>query len=214
MIDLKLCGLREPDHVDAAIAAGATHIGLVRFVPSPRHVALDGAAALAERARGRVGIVVVTVDADDEAVDAILDRIRPDMLQLHGKERPERAAELRARVPVMKAIAVRELDDLARAADYERSIDALLLDAKAPKGSVLPGGNGVGFDWAILHGFRPAVPWFLSGGLGADNVVEAAGTGADGLDLSSGIETAPGVKSAERIAAVGSALRGLGGAAA
>ena len=212
MIALKLCGLREPTHVDAAIAAGATHIGLVRFPRSPRHVSLDEAALLAERARGRAAVVVVTVDPTDAEVDALLQRVRPDVLQLHGRETPERARGIRARVPVWKAIGARERVDLAAADGYD--VDALLIDAKAPKGSDLPGGNGVGFDWSVLSGFAPAVPWFLSGGLNAGNVARAAGTGANGLDLSSGIEDAPGANSAAKIAAVGAALRATLGAVA
>lgn len=207
MIDLKLCGLREPAHIDAAVAAGATHVGLVRFPRSPRHVSLDEATALADHARGRVQIVVVTVNADDDEVDAILARVRPDMLQLHGSETPERAVGLRVRVPVMRACAIRTRDDLARAAAFASHADALLLDAKPPEGSDLPGGNGVGFDWSLLDGFAPRVPWFLSGGLNADNVADALRAGAPALDLSSGIEDAPGVKSPTRIRAVGDAVR-------
>ena len=209
MTDLKLCGLHEPTHIDAAVAAGATHVGLVRFPPSPRHVVLDEAKTLAAHARKRAKVVVVTVNADDDEIRALLDRIRPNMLQLHGRETPERAAALRERVPVMKAIAVRTHADLARAADYAPHVDALLLDAKPPKGSDLPGGNGVGFDWSILLGFDPGVPWFLSGGLNAANIGEAIRTGAPGLDLSSGIEDAPGVKSIARIRAVGEAVRAV-----
>ena len=207
MIDLKLCGLRDPAHIDAAVGAGATHIGLVRFARSPRHVSMDEAAALADHARGRAQVVVVTVNADDGEIDALIARVRPDMVQLHGAEAPERAAALRERVPVIKAMAVRTRADLARADAYAPRVDALLLDARPPEGSDLPGGNGVGFDWSILRGFAPPVPWFLSGGLNADNVAEAIRSGARALDLSSGIEDAPGVKSLARIRAVGEAVR-------
>ena len=210
-LELKLCGLRESVHVDAAIRAGATHIGLVRFPRSPRHVSLDEGTALARQAGGRAKVVVVTVDATDDEIARIVDWIAPDMIQLHGRETPERVADVRRStgLPVIKASAIRDADDLTRSMAYATVADALLLDARPPEGSNLPGGNGVGFDWRLLEGFAPDVPWFLSGGLRAENVVAAATTAASGLDLSSGIEDAPGQKSIARIEAVGRALRAV-----
>ena len=211
MIDLKLCGLRTIADIDAAVGAGATHIGLVRFPPSPRHLRLDDAARLARHAESAVRVVVVTVNATDGEIDQIVEVVRPDMLQLHGKETPERCAALRERtgLGIIKALAIRDPDDL-RAAEPYRGVDAFLFDAKPPEGSRLPGGNGVSFDWTILRDHAPGAPWFLSGGLHAGNVAEAVRrSGARALDLSSGIEDAPGEKSAAKIAAVGEAVRGI-----
>ena len=213
MIDaLKLCGLKTTHDVDAAVAAGATHVGLVRFPKSPRHLRIDEAAALARHAESAVRTVVVTVDAPDGEIEQIVDEIAPDMIQLHGHESPERAREVMERwsVGVIKAIGVRTADDLAKADDYLEIADALLFDAKPPEGADLPGGNGVGFDWSILKDHDPGLRWFLAGGIHAGNLTEAVErSGARALDLSSGVEDAPGVKSAAKIAAVGDAVRGL-----
>ena len=212
MIMLKMCGLGTRDDVDAAVAAGASHVGLVRFPKSPRHLKMTEAAALARHAEGAARTVVVTVDATDGEIAQIVDEIAPDLIQLHGRESPERAAMVARRwnVGVVKALPVREADDLARAGDYADAVDWLLFDAKAPEGADLPGGNGEAFDWTLLRGFEPGVRWFLAGGLHAGNVAEAVKrSGARALDLSSGIEDAPGVKSAARMAAVGEAVRGL-----
>ena len=214
MLDaLKLCGLRTTHDVDAAIAAGATHVGLVRFPKSPRHLRMSDAAALARHAESAARTVVVTVDATNGEIEQIVDEIAPDMIQLHGSEPPERAREVANHwnVGVIKAIGVRSADDLAAAEDYVDCVDALLFDAKPPEGADLPGGNGIGFDWTILKDHEPGVRWFLAGGLNAENLAEAVGkSGARALDLSSGVEEAPGVKSGARIAAVGEAVRSIG----
>ena len=209
MIDaLKFCGLSSEHDVDAAVAAGATHIGLMRFPKSPRHLRIDRAAALARHAEGAARVVVVTVDATDGEIAQIVDEIAPDMIQLHGRETPERVRAIGKRwnVGVIKAIGIRTADDLAASEDYAEVVDALLYDAKPPEGADLPGGNGVGFDWSILRGHEPGVRWFLAGGLHAGNVAEAIQmSSARALDLSSGIEDAPGRKSAAKMAAVGDA---------
>ena len=213
MITLKMCGLRTRDDVDAAVAAGASHVGLVRFPKSPRHLKMFEAAALARHAEGAARTVVVTVDATDGEIAQIVDEVAPDLIQLHGRESPERAVMVGRRwnVGVVKALPVREAADLARAGDYAEAVDWLLFDAKAPEGADLPGGNGEAFDWTLLRGFDPGVRWFLAGGLHAGNIAEAVeASGASALDLSSGIEDAPGVKSAARMAAVGTAARALG----
>ena len=215
MIDLKLCGLRTEADIDAAVGAGATHIGLVRFPPSPRHLRLVDAARLARHAESSCRVVVVTVNADDGEIDQIAEEVRPDLIQLHGKETPERATTIRERtgIATIKALAVRDPADLEKADAYRGTVNALLFDAKAPEGSTLPGGNGVSFDWTMLRDYDPAMPWFLAGGLTADNLVDAVRqSGARALDLSSGIEDAPGEKSASRIAAVGEAVQALGAA--
>lgn len=202
----KICGLTTPEGIDAAAAAGASHVGLVFFERSPRHLALARAAALAARVPGGVTRVALTVDADDAALDAILGAVPIDMVQLHGHEPPERAAAVRARVPVMKAVGVRDAADLDAAGAFEGSVDMLLLDAK-PAPDALPGGNGLAFDWTLLSGRSWAAPWMLAGGLDPDNVAEAVRlTGAPFVDVSSGVEGAPGAKDARRIAAFGRAL--------
>ena len=208
---VKICGLSTPETVDAALAAGADMIGLVFFPPSPRFVATDAAAPLAAQARGRAEVAVLTVDMDDDGIAAIVDTVRPDWLQLHGHEPPEQVAALKRRfgLPAMKAIGVREPADLAAVAPYRGVADRILLDAKPPKGATRPGGNAVAFDWAILDGFDPGLPWMLSGGLDPSNVGAAiARTGAPGIDVSSGVETAPGRKDAGLIAAFVAAARG------
>ena len=205
---VKICGLSTPETLDAALEAGADQIGLVFFPKSPRYVSLDGARALADRARGRTEIVALTVEAADAELDIIVEAIRPDWLQLHGRETPERVAAVKARsgCRVMKAIGVATKADLAEAAIYVGAADRLLLDAKPPKGSVLPGGNGVAFDWSILHGFGE--PFMLSGGLSPDNVAVATRAARPAaVDVSSGVETAPGRKDPALIAAFVAAAR-------
>jgi phosphoribosylanthranilate isomerase len=206
--EIKICGLSEEESVDAALEAGADFIGLMLFPPSPRNVSLERAAALAARARGRAKIVAITVDADEALVGAIAERLRPDLIQLHGRETPERASAIRASsgIPVMKVFGVAAESDLSPCADY--STDRLLLDAKPPKDATRPGGHGVAFDWSILAGFAPAVPWFLSGGLDPRNVAAALrATHAPGVDVSSGVESAPGRKDTARISAFVRAVR-------
>ena len=207
---VKICGLSTEETLAAAIAAGAERVGFV-FVPrSPRYLPLDRAAALAAQARGRAAIVALVVDAEDAALDAIAAAVAPDMWQFHGRETPERVATLRARFgrPVMKALGVSEAADLAAVPAHAAVADEILFDAKPPKGAVLPGGNGVAFDWGLLAALDLPVPFMLSGGLGPRNVGEALRvTRAPGVDVSSGVERAPGVKDPDLIAAFIRAVR-------
>jgi phosphoribosylanthranilate isomerase len=201
---VKICGLSTEATLDAALAAGADVVGFNFFPRSPRFVSLETAAALARRVNGRAEIAAVTVDMDDDGLATIVKTVGPDWLQLHGKESPERVAAVRKRFgrQVMKAIGVSEPADLAAAETYQEIADRLLLDAKPPKGAVLPGGNGLPFDWRILARFDSEIPWLLSGGLAPGNVGEAiAISGAPGVDVSSGVETAPGKKDPALIAA-------------
>jgi phosphoribosylanthranilate isomerase len=208
---IKICGLSTTPTLDAALDAGADMVGFVFFDKSPRHVALDQAGALARRARGRAHIAALTVDASDEALRTIIAAAAPDYLQLHGRETAERVAEI-ARLfgrPVIKAIGVGKAEDLSLIADYADVADRLLFDAKAPKDARLPGGNGVAFDWRLLAGLDLRKPYLLSGGLDAENVAEAiAITGARGVDVSSGVESAPGIKDIAKIGAFIAAARG------
>lgn len=203
-LEIKICGLSTAETLDAALGAGADMVGMVFFAPSPRHVDLATAAALASRARGRAGVVALTVDADEATLAAIVEAVRPDMLQLHGKETPEAVAAIRARfgLPVMKAIGIATADDLAALPAYEAVADRLLLDAKPPRGAVLPGGNGATFDWNLIAGLDLARPYMLSGGLDPENVGAAVKLiHPPGIDVSSGVERAPGIKDPERITA-------------
>ncbi len=207
---VKICGLSTGETLDAALAAGADMIGLVFFEKSPRNVSLEVAAQLAARARGRAEIVVLTVDAEDALVDAIVSAVRPDWLQLHGHESPARCAQLKERhgIRVMKALGVSSADDLAAAAPYLPIVDRLLFDARPPKGAELPGGNGVSFDWRILKGLDLGVPLMLSGGLDAASVGEAIRIGGvRDVDVSSGVESARGIKDVELIRAFVAAAR-------
>jgi len=208
--EVKICGLSDEESVDAALAAGADLVGFVFFPKSPRDVALDRAASLAARARGRAGIVALTVDADDSLLGEIAATLRPDFLQLHGRETPERVAFIRAenRRPVMKVVGVSAAEDLKALAAYGAA-DRFLLDAKPPRGATRPGGNGAPFDWAVLAEFSSPKPWFLSGGLTPANVAAAVqATGTAGVDVSSGVETAPGRKDPALIHAFVAAVRG------
>ncbi|WP_193140579.1 MULTISPECIES: phosphoribosylanthranilate isomerase [unclassified Meridianimarinicoccus] len=203
-IRVKICGLTREQDMEAAVSAGASFVGLVFFPKSPRHVQIDTARKLALTVPPGVAKVALTVNAEDALLDAILDEVPLDILQLHGSESPERVAALRSRsgLPVMKAVGVAEAADLAALDTYGRVADMLLVDAKPPKGAALPGGNGLAFDWRLLTGRRWPVPWMLAGGLQADNVAEAIRlTGAPMVDVSSGVESAPGLKDAARIAA-------------
>ena len=201
---IKICGLSTADTLDAALNAGADMIGLVFFEKSPRYVGLDQARALGDLARGRAHIVALSVDPSNDKLADIMRVLNPDFLQLHGSESPQRVAEIRGLfgIPTIKAIGVAGPQDFARASDYAATADWLLIDAKPPKGAALPGGNGVAFDWRLARDFAPAKPWLLSGGLNADNVAQAiALSGARGVDVSSGVENAPGVKDAGMIVA-------------
>lgn len=210
-IRIKICGLTEAAHVAAAAKAGARYAGFVFFPKSPRNVTPEQARGLALMAPPGLAKVALTVDADDALLDVILADVPLDMLQLHGNETPARVAELRARygLPVMKAVGVRDAADLPALEDYAQVADQLLVDAKPPSGADLPGGNGLAFDWRLIAGRRWARPWMLAGGLTAVNVAEALKlTGAAQIDVSSGVESAPGVKDEQMIAGFVSAARG------
>lgn len=193
-MQIKICGLSTRETVLAAVAAGASHVGLNFYPPSPRFVSPDQARELAE-ATGTLTKVGVFVNPDDAFLDEHLAPARLDAIQLHGKESPERVAEVKARfgLPVCKVLSVETAADIARASDYGHA-DFLLFDTKTPSGA-LPGGMGLGFDWSLLDAYDGALPWGLAGGLGPDNVAEAIReTGASLVDVSSGVESAPGVK--------------------
>ncbi|TYB80579.1 phosphoribosylanthranilate isomerase [Maritimibacter fusiformis] len=203
-VAVKICGLTEARHVTAAVEAGARYIGFVFFPKSPRNVDVATAAKLAADVPPGVAKVALVVDANDATLDEIAARVPIDMWQLHGKESPERVAEVRARfgLPVMKAVGVADEGDLAALAAYARVADQLLVDAKPPKGAEVPGGQGVAFDWRLIAGRGWAKPWMLAGGLTAQNVGLAIGlTGARQVDVSSGVETAPGHKDSDLIRA-------------
>lgn len=201
---VKICGLRDVAALQAAVDAGAAYVGLVFFPKSPRNVTIDEAAAIAQVVPPGVAKVALVVDADDALLDAITAKVPLDILQLHGRETPDRVRTIRARygLPVMKAVGVAGPDDLAALDDYAKVADQLLVDAKPPKDADLPGGNGLSFDWRLIAGRRWPVPWMLAGGLTPETVGEAiALTGAAQVDVSSGVESAPGVKDAALIAA-------------
>lgn len=209
-IEVKICGLKTPEALDAALEAGADFVGFVHFPKSPRHLTLTEAAALTPRVRGRAGTVALVVDADDALLADIVAAFAPDLLQLHGHESPERVAQIRARFgrPVMKALPVAQASDLLLVPDYAAVADRLLFDAKPPPDAALPGGNGRVFDWNLLAALDPGRPVMLSGGLDPSNVSQAlARVRMDGVDVSSGVETAPGVKSPEKIHAFVRAVR-------
>jgi phosphoribosylanthranilate isomerase len=201
-LTVKICGLRTPQALDAALESGADLVGFVFFPPSPRHLGLEAARRLGEQAAGRAGKVALTVDATDETLLDIVNALKPDMLQLHGKETPERVVAVRTRfgLPVMKALPIAERADLSPIRIYAKVADRLIFDARPPKEATRPGGLGTPFDWALLAGVNPGVPFMLSGGLDAGNVAEALRiTRAPGVDVSSGVERAPGEKDADKI---------------
>ena len=196
-IRTKICGLTTPDTIAAAAEGGVAYIGFNFFPKSPRYVAVERARELALEVPEGVAKVGLVVDPDDATLDEIIERVPLDFVQLHGHETPERVTEVRGRygLPVIKAVGIREAGDLDALDAYEAVADQILVDAKPPKGAVLSGGNGLPFDWELIAGRRWAKPWLLAGGLTARNVAEAvARTGARQVDLSSGVETAPGVK--------------------
>ncbi|TGU94693.1 phosphoribosylanthranilate isomerase [Mesorhizobium sp. M00.F.Ca.ET.151.01.1.1] len=196
-LDIKICGLKTDQAVAAALAGGASHVGFIFFAKSPRYVEPAEAGRLREAARGKALAVAVTVDANDAFLNEIVEKMRPDMLQLHGSEPPERVAELKARhgLPVMKALPLSEAADLERIKPFVGIADRFLFDAKPPKGSELPGGNGVAFDWRILAGLDAGIDYMLSGGLNAANIGDALRlANPPAIDISSGVESAPGVK--------------------
>jgi phosphoribosylanthranilate isomerase len=211
--DIKICGLKTSEAVEKAVARGASHIGFIFFEKSPRNIEPDIAGKLADAVRGRAKIVAVTVNADNDDLDEIIALLKPDILQLHGTETPERVLNVKAiyGLPVMKALSIREADDLIRVEPYIGIADRFLFDAKPPKGSDLPGGNGVSFDWSLLAGLDADIDYMLSGGLNKDNVAKALSrTGARGIDLSSGVESAPGVKDLGLIDALFDAIETAG----
>ena len=200
--EVKICGLKTPEAVDAALAGGADYIGLVFFPRSPRHVDIKTGLRLADLARGQAKVVALFVDPEDRAFDSIVEQVQPDMIQLHGDESAPRVKEIRKRcgVPVIKAIRVGSAVDVKRAQRYDDAADLILFDAKAPPGATIPGGNGLTFDWHALDGIKDRMKFMLSGGLNAENVAEAIRlTGARAVDVSSGVESAPGVKDPELI---------------
>jgi phosphoribosylanthranilate isomerase len=201
---VKICGLKTPEALDVALEAGADMVGFVFFPPSPRHVGLAAAAELGRRVGDRARKVALIVDADDVLLKSITDALRPDLLQLHGAETPARVQAIKARfgLPVMKAIAVEARADLAAVKRYNTVADRLLFDARAPREATRPGGLGKPFDWHLLEQLDLAVPYMLSGGLDPDNVAAALRiTSAPGVDVSSGVERAPGEKDHDKIRA-------------
>lgn len=209
-ISIKICGLRTPEDVSAVVDAGAHYGGFVFFAKSPRNLSLSEARTLALTAPPGLAKVALTVDADDAFLDALTTDVPLDMLQLHGHETPDRVAQIRARygLPVMKAVGLADAADLADLDMYLKVADQILVDAKPPKNGTLPGGNGLTFDWRLLAGRRWPIPWMLAGGLTPDNVAEAiAMTGAKQVDVSSGVESAPGIKDAAKISAFAQAAR-------
>ncbi|WP_347266747.1 phosphoribosylanthranilate isomerase [Paracoccus sp. (in: a-proteobacteria)] len=201
-VSVKICGLTEPLGLAAAVDAGARYLGFVFFAKSPRHVAPATAAALAAEVPAGVARTGLFVDPDDAALDAVLATVPLDLIQLHGSESPARVAEVKARtgLPVMKAVGVAQPQDLGALWDYGLVADMLLIDAKPAPDAALPGGNGLAFDWRLLVGRQIIKPWLLAGGLTPENVHEAIRlTRAPGVDVSSGVESAPGSKDPERI---------------
>ncbi|MGD9542000.1 phosphoribosylanthranilate isomerase [Methylocystis sp.] len=200
---VKICGLSSPDTLAAAIEAGADMAGFVFFAKSPRHIDLETARTLGLLAQARISKVALTVDADDAALDEIVDALAPDYLQLHGKESPARVMQVKARfgLPVIKAAGVATAADVEAAQLYEDVADVILFDAKPAPDAAVPGGAGVAFDWTLLRGVA-AKQWMLSGGLDPNNVAEAIRlTGARAVDVSSGVERERGVKDAAKITA-------------
>lgn len=201
-VRVKICGLTRPEHVHAVTASGARYCGFVFFAKSPRNVGLSVARDLALLSPAGLCKVALVVDADDEFLDEMLEHVPIDMLQLHGRETPERVAQIRNRygLPVMKAVGVATAEDLPRLDTFAEVADQLLVDAKPAPGGELPGGNGVSFDWRLIAGRDWTVPWMLAGGLTSENVAEAIRlTGARQVDVSSGVESAPGEKDAALI---------------
>ena len=207
---VKICGLSTPEALDVALEAGADMVGFVFFAPSPRHLTFERAHALASRVLERAQKVALTVDADDALLDAVVEALQPDMLQLHGVESPARVEAVRRMfgLPVMKALPISAKSDLDGIVRYAGIADRLLFDARAPREATRPGGLGKPFDWHLLENLDPGVPFMLSGGLDATNVGEALRiTHAPGVDVSSGVERAPGEKDPDKIRAFVRAAR-------
>ncbi len=201
---VKICGLTTAQSITVAVDAGARYLGFVFFEKSPRHLEISQAAALTMGVPAGIAKVALTVNASNAELDAIVEKVPLDILQLHGQEPPARVAELRARygLPVMKAVGIADAGDLVMLEEYSLVADQILLDAKPPRNAVLPGGNGLAFDWRLIANRHWSVPWMLAGGLTPDNVAEAIRlTGATQVDVSSGVESAPGVKDPDLIKA-------------
>ncbi len=207
---VKICGLKTPDALDAALDAGADMVGFVFFPPSPRNLGAEAARALGEQVRGRARKVALSVDATDTELALAIEALKPDMLQLHGKETPERVAVVRTRfgLPVMKALPIEQKSDLSPVRLYANVADRILFDARAPREATRPGGLGKAFDWRLLEDLDLPVPFMLSGGLDAGNIAEALRiTRAPSVDVSSGVERAPGEKDPDKIYAFVRAAR-------
>ena len=210
-MQVKICGLKTPESAAAAVDAGASHLGFVFFPKSPRHLTYRRAAELAATVPDGVTKVALTVNADDEALAKMLGEVPIDMLQLHGSESPKRVAYIKDRfgLPVMKAVGVADASDLPQLVEYAGVADQLLVDAKPPKDAPLPGGNGLAFDWRLIADLEWPTPWMLAGGLTPENVAAAMRlTSATMVDVSSGVESAPGVKDLDKIAAFVKAAKG------
>ena len=209
---VKICGLKTPEALDVALESGADLVGFVFFAPSPRDLGLEAARGLGARVNGRAGKVALTVDASDKTLHGIVEALKPDMLQLHGSETPDRVAAVRTRfgLPVMKALPISQRSDLSPIRLYAKVADRLLFDARAPQDATRPGGLGKAFDWTLLKDIDPAISFMLSGGLDASNVAQAlAVTRAPGVDVSSGVERAPGEKDPDKIRAFIRAARAV-----
>jgi phosphoribosylanthranilate isomerase len=207
---VKICGLRSPEALDAALSAGADMVGFVFFPPSPRHLGYQAAGVLGQQVKGRARKVALSVDATDAELSQLIEALKPDVLQLHGKETPERVAVVRSRfgLPVMKALPIEQKADLSPIHLYAKVADRLLFDARAPRDATRPGGLGKPFDWGLLENIEIPVPFMLSGGLDAKNVADAlAITRAPAVDVSSGVERAPGEKDPDQIYAFVRAAR-------
>ena len=203
-LSIKICGLRTPQALDVALDSGADLVGFVFFAPSPRHLGLEAARTLGQRVQGRAGKVALTVDANDDTLLDIVAALKPDMLQFHGSESPDRVIAVRTRfgLPVMKALPVAERKDLSQTRQYAQVVDRLIFDARAPQDATRPGGLGKALDWTLLKDLNVGMPFMLSGGLDTGNVAEALRiTRAPGVDVSSGVERAPGEKDPEKIQA-------------
>jgi phosphoribosylanthranilate isomerase len=201
-LTIKICGLRSPEPLEVALESGADLAGFVFFPPSPRNLGLEAARLLGAQVKGRAGKVALTVDATDDMLSRIVEALKPDLLQLHGAETPERVAVVRSRfgLPVMKALPISARSDLSPIRLYANAADRLLFDARPPQNATRPGGLGMPFDWTLLQGVDPKIDFMLSGGLDAGNVAQAlAITGARAVDVSSGVERAPGEKDPGKI---------------
>ena len=203
-LTVKICGLKTPEAIDVALESGADLVGFVFFPPSPRHLGLEAARVLGGRVAGRAGKVALTVNANDETLAGIVEALKPDMLQLHGDETPDRVVTVRTRfgLPVIKALPIAQRGDLSPVRLYANVADRILFDARAPQDATRPGGLGKPFDWTLLKGIDRGISFMLSGGLEAGNVAQAlAVTRAPGVDVSSGVERAPGDKDPDKIRA-------------